>query len=147
MWYIYGFYLLLALIVLAVLIAGQLPELIGAAMFLTAAVGSQLIVGDRGWLSPEWGELAVDLVLIGGLLWIGRTYQRWWPAVAAGFVFVSAIAAIGRWIDPTFGQVAYAMMASFSSYPTLVVLSVAFLRHRRLPFSSLRINSTLKPTR
>lgn len=84
------------------------------------------------WQSPEFGILAVDLVVLGLLMSLALRSDRFWPIWITAIHFVSVAIHFATIVEPTIIPRAYAMAQGFWAYPMLVVLMFGTMTHRRL---------------
>ena len=101
---------------------GGWPERTAAVAVLAASFASPLVESSL-FASPEYGILAVDLLLIGWLGALALATDRFWPLWATGFHLVGTIIHVARMVDPTVVPPAYAMGQVFWSYPVLAALA------------------------
>ena len=104
------------------LLRGGWPERTAAVAVLAASFASPLVESSL-FASPEYGILAVDLLLIGWLGALALATDRFWPLWATGFHLVGTIIHVARMVDPTVVPPAYAMGQVFWSYPVLAALA------------------------
>ena len=127
----------LGALLLAVAVAlwrGGWPERSAATAVLLASFASPLVESSL-FASPEYGILAVDLMLLGWLGALALFTDRFWPLWAAGFHLVGTIIHVARMVDPTVMPSAYAVGQVFWAYPVLLALASGTLveaRSRRL---------------
>jgi hypothetical protein len=130
----------LAVLLLAVAVAlwrGGWPERTAALAVLAASFASPLVESSL-FASPEYGILAVDLLLLGWLGALALATDRFWPLWATGFHLVGTIIHVARMVDPTVVPPAYAMGQVFWSYPVLGALAWGALVEARAAKAPLR---------
>jgi hypothetical protein len=116
---------LLATVALA-LWRGGWPERTAAVAVLAASFASPFVQSDL-FASPEYGILAVDLLLLGWLGALALATDRFWPLWATGFHLVGTVIHVARMVDPTVVPPAYALGQVFWSYPVLAALATGSL--------------------
>jgi hypothetical protein len=84
------------------------------------------------WQSPEFGILAVDLVVLALLIFLLLLSDRFWPIWITAIQFVSVAIHFAVMVELTIVPRAYAMAQGFWAYPMLIVLMIGTLSHRRL---------------
>lgn len=112
---------------------GGRPERLVASALLVAAVASLLVYSPypRTFMRLEVGVLAVDLALLGALIAIALHANRYWPLAMASLHLASIIAHLGKWVDLSMSEWAYALLLRAWAYPMLLTLVIGTLRHRR----------------
>lgn len=111
----------LLLTVAVALWRGGWPERTAAVAVLAASFASPFVESSL-FASPEYGILAVDLLLLGWLGALALATDRFWPLWATGFHLVGTIIHVARMVDPTVVPPAYATGQVFWSYPVLAAL-------------------------
>lgn len=101
---------------------GEWPERMTAVALFSASLASPLVESSL-FSTPEYGILAVDIMLLGWLGALALATDRFWPLWAAGFHIVGTIIHIARMVDPTVVPPAYALGQVFWSYPVLAALA------------------------
>jgi len=101
---------------------GGWPERSGAIAIFAASTASPLVESSL-FASPEYGILAVDLMLLGWLGALALFSDRFWPLWAAGFHLVGTIIHVARMVDPSVMPSAYAIGQVFWAYPVLLALA------------------------
>ena len=109
---------------------GAWPER-SAAIAIFAASSASPFVESSLFASPEYGILAVDLLLLGWLGALALATDRFWPLWATGFQLVGTIIHVARMVDPTVVPPAYATGQVFWSYPVLAALAWGTLAEAR----------------
>ena len=109
---------------------GGWPERSAAVAVLLASFASPLVESNL-FASPEYGILAVDLMLLGWLGALALFTDRFWPLWATGFHLVGTIVHVARMVDPTVVPPAYAIGQVFWSYPVLAALASGALVEAR----------------
>ena len=94
-----------------------------AALAIFAASSATPFVESSLFASPEYGILAVDVMLLGWLGALALLTDRFWPLWATGFHLVGTIIHVARMVDPTVVPPAYAIGQVFWSYPVLAALA------------------------
>lgn len=98
-----------------------------AAIAIFAASSATPFVESSVFASPEYGILAVDLLLLGWLGALALATDRFWPLWATGFHLVGTVIHVARMVDPTVVPPAYALGQVFWSYPVLAALAAGSL--------------------
>lgn len=112
---------------------GGFDEKAAAAAFVIATLVSRLV--QQNYSHTETGVLAVDFVLLGGLLVLALKSDRFWPMYAAAFQFVGALVHVASMAEQGAYAWAYAVGLVFWSYPVMFALMAGTwleARHRRL---------------
>ena len=78
---------------------GQRGERVGFCIILVAWIVSALVERRSSWIEPQYALFAVDVVTLGLLIWVHRTYGRLWPLVAAAFQVISVLSHPLFWIN------------------------------------------------
>ena len=108
-------------------------ERAAAAMLVLAAVGTVLVrstVATR-YSNVESGVVAVDVVLLVGLVVVAVRSGRAWSVALAVLQSVTLLGHLGKRLDPDLWRLGYAMMITGPAYPGLVALAIGTFRHRR----------------
>lgn len=100
---------------------GGSAERITAAILFVAAIGTPLVTISK-FAAPEFGVLAIDILLLGWLVWLAISHDRFWPLLAAAFHLVGTIVHVVRIVEPTVLQAAYAHGQAFWAYPVFASL-------------------------
>lgn len=101
---------------------GEWPERMTAVALFSASVATPLVILSV-FSAPEYGVLAVDVMLLGWLVALALATDRFWPLWAAGFHIVGTIIHVARMIDPTVVPMAYGHGQAFWAYPVLAALA------------------------
>ncbi|HSX56568.1 MAG TPA: hypothetical protein VLG14_14780 [Sphingomonas sp.] len=127
------YYALLSLACGFALWRGGGPERVVALLFVVASIASDnaYAIGQDKYLSVEVGVLAIDLTLLACLVAVMLLANRFWPIA---MVSLHGLGVVAHWvraqeagmIPPT-----YNALLSLWSYPMLLILVVATIRHRR----------------
>lgn len=112
---------------------GGPPEKVTAILFTlgayyTAAAFSASIPTYR---SVEVGVLIVDLFLLVALVALALRADRFWPLWVAALQLVGTAAHAAKFVDPNIAGRTYAFLLAVWAYPTLLLIFVGTLRHRR----------------
>ena len=100
---------------------GGQPERLTAVALFTASLATPIFVMSL-FSAPEFGVLAIDVLLLGWLVWLAVTNDRFWPLPAAGFHLVGTVIHVVRILDPSIIQFAYAHAQAFWAYPVFAAL-------------------------
>jgi hypothetical protein len=112
---------------------GGKPERFVAIAMFAAAFATLIAYAplSRRFAGAEVGVLLVDIALFAGLTGIALNANRYWPMAVASLQLASLIVHLGKLLDLTMGGWAYALLLKLWSYPMLLTLVVATMRHRR----------------
>ena len=80
-------------------LGGGRPERVSAAAFLVVALLNDAAYTGV-WRHLQHTPLALDVTLLGVLLWIALGSDRWWPLAAVAFQLVAFVARLAPVIDP-----------------------------------------------
>ena len=115
------------------ILRGGAPERITGWLLITASILTPLAA--RGltvrFYQAEVGIFAVDLALLVALVIIALKADRFWPLVLAAMQLDATAVHILKMFDADLIRITYALMIAVWSYPMLVVLAIATMRHRR----------------
>jgi hypothetical protein len=112
---------------------GGKPERFVAIAMFAAAFATLIAYAplSRRFAGAEVGVLLVDVALFAGLTGIALNANRYWPMAVASLQLAALIVHLGKLLDLTMGGWAYALLLKLWSYPMLLTLVVATMRHRR----------------
>jgi hypothetical protein len=110
---------------------GGRPERIGAAAFLVDWVFHPLTVNTQAWFGPQLAAFVLDLPLLGVLLWLALTGDRWWPLWAVAFQFLAMLMTVIIVADPRVQPLAYMTAAVLWSYLAVLTVAVGTAREVR----------------
>lgn len=126
---------------------GGRPEHYGGAMLLGAALATPLLQ-TRMFAGVESGIAAIDIALLGGLVWLALTSKRRWPVFAAAFQAVGVLTHFARLMaGPVHGDV-YGHLLVLWSYPIALSLlwgSLVEARYEATRLGSQRPNLNSLP--
>jgi len=114
----------LAVIVAAALWRGGWAERTAAVAAVVANVASAALQDRTDWLDPQWGVLAVDILLLGVLAWIALRSSRYWPLFATAFQLLGVITHVAMMVDRTVNPWAYITAGVIWSYLVMIPLAV-----------------------
>jgi uncharacterized membrane protein YfcA len=109
------------------------PEKAVAALFLLAAITTRLIgmaLAER-FARVELQLLAIDLLLLVGLIAVALRADRFWTMTVAAMQVIAVGVHAAKLLSPEFTRWVYAVMLAVWSYPMLVLLVLATWRHRQ----------------
>lgn len=131
--YILVFNLIQVLASLYAFVRGGAPERLAGALLLIAALLTRLffLASISPYIGIEAGILAVDLLLLVALVTLALRADRFWPIWLAALQALGTAAHIAKAIDPGVVSLAYAILLSVWSWPMVLILAVATLRHQR----------------
>ena len=108
-----------------------------ATMYLVAAVATVVIRPALPFRygGVEAGVFFVDAMLLAGLASVVASSREWWVACALALHCVSVLGHVGRWLNPNLLRLGYQLMAEWTAWPTLLLLTCATLARavRRRP--------------
>lgn len=111
---------------------GGAPERIGAALLVSAAILSLLLVSNRvAFSTTEWGIFGIDCALLAGLFALAMFANRYWP------LWLTSLQLVTIWSHLAFGTVAaqmplaYAISSTVWSFPMLIMLALGTHRYQR----------------
>jgi hypothetical protein len=81
--------------------------------------------------SVELGILAVDVVMLLGLLGLALRAERFWPIWAVAFHLISTAGHAVKVVDPAVLRWGYAFALAMWSYPMLALLAIGTWNHQR----------------
>lgn len=93
-------------------------------LILIVASGLSPVVQVAGFMEPEVGILAIDIMVLLALLQLALTIPRFWPLGASAFHLNSVVMHFVQMNVPSIGSVVYANVSVFWSY--LVVVALIF---------------------
>ena len=127
----FGFWAVLALFCWCVWRSGGASERWAAGMMAFAALFTPFIGGafNTHWHAPQLGVLAVDSMLLLGLLALALRSHRFWPMSVASFQIVAVLSHPALWIDTTILPFGYALMQGFWAYPMMALVLIGARRH------------------
>lgn len=97
------------------------------AMAFMIAWMTTLLGRDQAWIGTQWGTLAVDVALLGFLVFVALRGDRYWPLFAAGFHLLSVVTHIAHMVDAKVGAWAYATAAVIFSQLTVFALGAGVI--------------------
>lgn len=110
---------------------GGLPERTGAAMLLTAAILTYVVVDPRSsYRHAEWGVFIIDAALLIGLVGLSLRANRYWPLWLAAMQMVTTWSHLGAGMLSQTKPLAYAIASVAWSFPMLILLAAGTYRHR-----------------
>jgi hypothetical protein len=112
---------------------GGRPERIAGAALLAGWIVSPFLINNRDWFDPQWAEAILDTALLGLLLWIAFTSDRWWPMFAAAFHGLGVLMHVTMLIDPRVPPWSYRTAAAVWSYGWLLAMVVGTAVEVRRP--------------
>jgi hypothetical protein len=110
---------------------GGWPERTAAVAMIAAWFGSGLVQNGMQLWGVQIGVMLVDLALLGLLLVIALTSNRWWPMWASGFHGMGVLLHIAVLLDPKVWGRAYFIAGTVFSVLTLLALFVGAIRETR----------------
>ena len=112
---------------------GGAPERLAGIVLMAAAVATHFLYLQDAipYLSIHVGVVAVDLCLLAVLVVLALYADRFWPIWMAALQMLGTIAHLAKAIEPGVVSTAYAVLVVVWSYPMLLILAAATLRHRQ----------------
>jgi hypothetical protein len=112
---------------------GGAPERCVASLLLAAAIASYLLPHVRGYtyFHVEWQRVAVDTLLLGGLVAVSLAADRFWPLYLTAFHALTVMTHGVRAYDPAVLPIVYTRVAAWLAYPGLLLLVIGVARHQR----------------
>jgi hypothetical protein len=112
---------------------GGKPERWVAIAMIAAAIATLIAYSPypRTFFEVEYGVFVIDLLLLGSLVGIAVNANRYWPMGMASLHLASTIAHLGKLLDLSMSNWAYALLLKFWAYPMLLTLVIGTMRHRR----------------
>ena len=109
------------------------PERAVAALVIAASVATMLVPSEPGvtYLTVVWPLLAVDVVMLAGLMAVALAADRYWPIHFAAVHLLSVLLHGVRAYDPTILPGVYARLGGELGYVTLAILAAGTWRHVR----------------
>jgi len=117
---------------------GGWPERTVAVANVAASLLNGLAQNHHDWVDPQWGDLIIDLLFLGLLVWLALKSDRHWPMWAAAFQLLGVITHIAMLADRRIGGWAYVTGGIIWSYLILGTLGVGAWLLRRPPQESKR---------
>lgn len=132
MTHVFVFNVLLAASCLYALWAGGAPERLTALTFVLGAAATFVLPFQRGqsYYSVHWLILAIDAIMLIGLLAIAARADRFWPLYVSALHIITLGIHGAKAFQPTLVPWMYAGASSKIAYPMLVLLALGVLRHR-----------------
>lgn len=131
--YIYGFWAVLPLVVVAAFIWGGAAERLIAVSYAVALVATALVLEPyaKPFLSVPVGLVVVDAVLLAVLVAAAVRYERRWLIWASSFQVIGTLGHLSKLVLPEMSRLAYGLMEGASGWPTLLALMLGILQCRR----------------
>lgn len=125
--YIGLFWILLSILALAAWRWGQTPERQVSVIYIAAAAVS-VLVRSSAYYHAELALLAVDILLLAGLILIALSADRFWPMPSAALQALSCLAHLQKLLEPHSYTLGYQILAECSGYPMLAILALGIWR-------------------
>ena len=112
---------------------GGAPERIAGLVLLLAAMATWLVQNAvvLPYAHVGVGASLIDVLLLGGLLALAMRADRFWTMWMVALHALGTSAHIAKAIDPDGDRLAYAILVKVWSYPIILILAVATIRHQR----------------
>lgn len=103
-----------------------------ALIYVLAVAATSLATRDpKAWADPHLPAFAVDLALLGGLLWVALRADRWFPVWFTGFHLVAVVSHLASIVAPGFAPKLYFLLQSLWSVPMLLTLVIGITLDRQ----------------
>ncbi len=106
---------------------GGWPERTMAVANVAASLLNGLVQNRHDWIDPQWGDLVIDLLFLGLLLWLALRSNRHWPMWASAFQLLGVVTHVAMMADHRIGGWAYVTGGVIFSYLVLGSLGVGTL--------------------
>jgi hypothetical protein len=116
------------------LLKGGVPERIVAAIFLCAGPATYVALWaqpEQAYENVEMTVLAIDSVMLVGLIALAITANRYWPIWIASLQTIIVAVHGVKAFDPTLVAWTYAVASGKLAYPQLALLALGTWRHHR----------------
>jgi hypothetical protein len=100
---------------------GLIERLVYALLIIASLLTALVMVND--FVTPEWGILIVDAVLLAVLLGAALFSNRYWPMLAAAAHLVGLTVHLARLVAPDVMPWAYAIGQGLWAYPVFAALA------------------------
>ncbi|WP_447726027.1 hypothetical protein [Sphingomonas koreensis] len=103
-----------------------------AIIYVGAVAATALATRDpQAWADPHLPALAVDLALLGALIWVVLHSNRWFPLWFTGFHLVAVVSHLASALAPGFAPKLYFLLQSLWSVPMLLTLVIGITLDRQ----------------
>lgn len=112
---------------------GGRHERVASVLFLAATIASIVVRAPlhERYVAVETTDLIIDIIVLGVLVQIALSSDRFWPLWTAGLQLTISMSHLLKWLQPDLMPLAYAAAQRFWSYPILLILLVGAWRHHR----------------
>lgn len=86
---------------------------------------------DYGWFRVQLPVLVIDVLLLGGLLFVAVRSRRFWPLWMTAFHLISISTHVARIAEPHLPPLIYFALQSFWSLPGLLAMVAGIMLDRR----------------
>lgn len=134
MWYaVFAFWACLLLVFVAAWRWGGSAERTVATMYLLAALLTLAarFPGTSRFTTLQVVPAAIDVALLIGLVIVAVRVDRWWPIWSAALQLTTVLGHIAMMQGAGTKPFAYFMTVVSSAFPSLILLAVGILNHRR----------------
>lgn len=107
---------------------GDSLERAGATIFLLGWLASLILQADARLYGPQWGMMAVDVVLLPAFVALAWKSRRAWPAWACAFQALIVMSHVLTLVDQRPPIRAFYTVINLASYGVLVALALGTLR-------------------
>lgn len=126
---------------------GGWPERTVAFGMVVDSIASGILQNTRDWGTPQWADLAIDIVYLVVMVWVALKSDRMWPLWAAGFQLVSVVIYFARIADMDVGPLAPYRATVIWSYLILVVIVAGTWLHGRARARGSHLTWPSRPSR
>lgn len=129
----YGYWLILLACAVYCLWRGGWTERVGITLAVAASLLSRLaqLMTDTAWVTPQIGIACIDVAMLGALVALALTSDRFWPIWASSFHLVGLSTHLAKAVDLQIIPLAYSLLSGFWGYPVLGSMVLGSYRHHR----------------
>jgi len=111
---------------------GPMARLVALALLLENSIG--LLIGDPVHAeSPRFVTLALDLAVLGAILYVAFATDFRWPLLASALQILSILTFVARIIDPTILSWTYVTVDISISFALMATVVYGAVQHPRAP--------------
>lgn len=133
------FRVLLVLVALYAFLRGRRDEKQAVAILILGVIATELVLPppQERFDTIEVELLIVDLLVLGGFVWVALGSDRYWPLWVAGLQLTTILGHLFKAAEESLFAKAYAASLVFWVYPMLLILAIGTWRtHRRSQLES-----------
>jgi hypothetical protein len=112
------------LVVAFAFLKGDEPERVGGAVYGLGALASLLLQDDTGLYGPQWGLMAVDVVMLAAWAALAWKSRRSWPVWASALQSLIVMTHILTLVDVRPPIVAFYAVINLANYGVLLALAL-----------------------